>query len=199
MGANTGSFSEIIIKKFKSNCFAIEANVKLFNCIDDRHLTKLNLAVTKKDGPVEFYISQNHEASSLSNSFQNLWKTTEKQTVEGISWNSLRQRLNLDRSEIEVLKMDIEGAELDIIDTLDEENSANVQQITVEFHHWINPDLLERTKQAIKKLLSSGYIAIANKISPSEILFFKKYFKFNPYQQLLFFIYKKLRFKLYEE
>lgn len=199
LGANTGTFSETISRDFKSQCFAIDPNVNLLNSFSNAKITKLNLAVTKMDGPIQFYISENHEASSLINNFQNLWKISEKQMVEGISWNSLLTRLNLNDSKIDVLKMDIEGAELDIIESLDYENSKNIAQITVEFHYWINPNSLERAKQSIKKLLSLKYIAIANKISPSEILFFKEeYRKFNSYQRLLFGLYKKLSFKMYE-
>lgn len=200
LGANTGMFSEMMINKFKSQCFAVEPNKELFERINNRSLTKLNLAITKKDGPVEFYISENHEASSLINNFQTLWKTEEKQTAEGICLNTLLQRLNFANTKIDVLKMDIEGAELDIIESLNYKNSKNIQQITVEFHYWIHPESLVRTKQSINKLLSLGYSAIANTISPSEILFFKKkYFQFNSYQRVLFYLYNKLSFKLYEK
>ena len=200
LGANTGMFSEMIIKKFNSRCFAVEPNKELFEKISEKKLTKLNFAVTKKDGPIEFYISENHEASSLINNFQNLWEIAEKQTVEGISLYNLLQKLKLVDARIDVLKMDIEGAELDIIEALNYKNSKNIQQITIEFHYWINPESAQRAKQSIKKLLSLDYSAIANTISPSEILFFKKkYLQFNFYQLLLFFIYNKLSFKLYEE
>lgn len=198
LGANTGTFSKEIIKQYSSKCFAIEPNIKLFNSINDRMLTKLNFAVTKNDGPIDFYISENHEASSLNNNFQHLWKVTEKQTVEGISLSSLLKRLSLQNSHIDVLKIDVEGAELDIIESFDEENTKEIQQITIEFHHHLSPLLLERTKQSIKKLLALGYMGVSNTISPTEVLFLKyKYFKFNVFQKVLLIIYKKLSFQTF--
>lgn len=198
LGANTGTFSKAIIKQFNSKCFAIEPNVKLFNNINTLYLTKLNYAITKEDGPIDFYLSENDEASSLINNFQQLWNVAEKNIVEGISWNSLIKKLKLDDAKIDVLKMDIEGAELDIIESFNAKNLDNIKQITVEFHHRLNPDLHEKTVQAIKKLLSFGFIGYANTISPVEILFLNnKYFKFNFFQKLLLGAYNKLSFSPY--
>lgn len=198
LGANTGTFSQVITTNYNSKCFAIEPNIKLFNSINDSRLTKLNYAVTKNDGLIDFYISENHEASSLQNNFQDLWKVTGKHTVEGISLISLLQKLGLDKFKVDVLKMDVEGAELDIIDSFDEQNSKNIKQVTIEFHHKLNPNLHERTKQAIKKLLSLGFVGISNTISPTEILFLRdEDFDFNSYQHLLLKIYKKLSFSAY--
>ncbi len=198
LGANTGTFSDILINDFQSKCFAVEPNLTLFNNLNNNKLTKVNAAVTKNDGPVEFFISENHEASSINNNFQTLWSVAEKQTIDGISWESLLTKLSLNSSNIEVLKMDVEGAELDIIDTLNGNNTKNVRQVTIEFHHHLNPGLHDRTRQSIKKLLSLGYTGIANSISPTEVLFLKESnYRFTLFQKVMLAMYKQLRFSPY--
>ena len=63
----------------------------------------------------------------------------------------------LGHQKIDLLKMDIEGAEYDVIDDLID-SRLQVQQILVEFHHgW--PEIgIEKTKNAINRLNQSGYM-----------------------------------------
>jgi len=65
-----------------------------------------------------------------------------------------------------VLKLDIEGSEYSVIDSVDK---IDIPQVAVEFHHWLgdraswshgqidNPYTLEDTKRCIKKLEDMGY------------------------------------------
>ena len=57
-------------------------------------------------------------------------------------------------TDIEVLKMDIEGAELEVIDSLDDEFLRNISQITIEFHDFLGVRHYPRSfrkNRAIKK------------------------------------------------
>jgi FkbM family methyltransferase len=48
-----------------------------------------------------------------------------------------RLLLELGVAEIEVLKLDIEGAELEVIDSLSDDFFHNVGQLTIEFHDFL--------------------------------------------------------------
>lgn len=197
IGANTGSFSKSIINMFNSKCYAVEPN-KILLVNHDSKLTILNAAITITDGPVKFFISENPEASSLDQDFQNLWKTDTMQVVEGLSFKTLLNKFQLSKSAIEILKIDIEGAELDLLDNLRENQLKQINQITVEFHHRLNPSLHDRTKFIIKKLMNAGYTIIADAISPSEILFLKAHqYRFTLYQKLLLKLYRKLSYNAF--
>ena len=64
----------------------------------------------------------------------------------------------LGHHEIDILKMDIEGAEYEVIDDLLDEPIDRIQQILIEFHHWIYPSIsLKATSNAISKLENEGY------------------------------------------
>jgi len=70
----------------------------------------------------------------------------------------------LQHSRIDVLKMDIEGAEYTVIDDL-VASGIVVKQLLVEFHHRWKEVGVSRTKQAVRKLNAAGYRIFA--VSPN--------------------------------
>lgn len=62
----------------------------------------------------------------------------------------------LGHTAIDVLKMDIEGAEYDVLDDLLRERLP-VRQILVEFHHRFTNVGVERTRRAVANLNAAGY------------------------------------------
>lgn len=72
----------------------------------------------------------------------------------------------LGHQEIAILKMDIEGAEYEVIGDLVKTPTVKVRQVLVEFHHWLYPGISVRaTHAAIRKLEKAGYklFAISDK------------------------------------
>jgi FkbM family methyltransferase len=201
LGANEAAFSREMHLLFSCKCFAIEPNAFLFDRINEDFIAKFNYAVTAVDGPVDFYISSNKEASSIIDHFENRWGVQEKQTVQGISFSSLVNELDLGGKDIEVLKIDIEGAELDLIDSLTARDVQNVKQITIEFHDWLNKDLSDRTVGAIKKLISFGfdaYTTTPNHDWPVEMLFLNRdLVRLKPKTRFFLSIFRKVTFLKY--
>lgn len=62
----------------------------------------------------------------------------------------------LGHTKIDILKMDIEGAEYEVIDDI-VKNDIDIRQILVEFHHRFRYADVDRTKKAIGKLNRRGY------------------------------------------
>jgi len=62
--------------------------------------------------------------------------------------------------KIDLLKVDIEGAELDLFENFSQYDSERISQITVEFHDFLDPALRRRVEQCIKKLQGLGYVFI---------------------------------------
>ena len=177
LGANKAEFSKQIFKKYQTICFAIEPDKDLYNTITDKHIVKFKFAIAKVNGPINFYVSNNQEAGSVIENFENKWGSKGTDIVEGVTWNSLIDKLNLENKLISVVKVDIEGSELDLIESFTSENISAVQQITVEFHDWLNRTLHERTLNAIKKLTLLNFITITSTPDhswPVEILFLNK-------------------------
>lgn len=76
IGANAGDFSSIISKNYNSRCFAIEPNPSFHEKIqnfNDSNIILKKFAVSSLDGPVNFHLSSNPEASSLYSNIQLMW------------------------------------------------------------------------------------------------------------------------------
>ena len=76
-------------------------------------------------------------------------------------------------SRIDVLKMDVEGAEYDVLRTL-EEDGIYPTQLLVEFHHRFFPDGIERTRAAIQHLNELQYRLVAVSASGEEYTFVRE-------------------------
>jgi len=192
-GANRGAFSNEMAERFHARCFAVEPDRSLFLLIDDRRTTKFNVAITARDGPSLFFQSTNSEAGSVIRNLQDRWPIAGESTVEGLSWKGFLREAGLTESSIDVLKMDVEGAELDIIESFSRRDLSRVKQITVEFHDWLNEELHARTLKAIRRLTSMDFIGVTdapNHSWPVELLFVNRgLVEFNRTQKALLKLY----------
>ena len=76
----------------------------------------------------------------------------------------------LGHDRIDILKMDIEGAEYDVLDDMIASN-IRPQQVLVEFHHQFKDVHAKRTKVAIKMLNKAGYALFYISGSKRELSF----------------------------
>lgn len=76
----------------------------------------------------------------------------------------------LGHGRIDVLKMDIEGAEYDVIDDL-LKGSIRPGQLLVEFHYWQDLPAVERMRRSVEGLHRAGYRAFARSAHGPEISF----------------------------
>lgn len=73
-------------------------------------------------------------------------------------------------THLDVLKMDVEGAEYDVLDDLIRAR-LDVRQILVEFHHQLKTVGLEPTRRALRTLREAGYLVVAVSDSGHEVSF----------------------------
>ena len=82
--------------------------------------------------------------------------------------STLMQKLG--HSRIDILKMDIEGAEYKVVEDILEAD-FEISQILIEFHHRFSNMGIEKTRQSIRKLNSAGYKIFNVSASGEEISF----------------------------
>ena len=58
---------------------------------------------------------------------------------------------------IDLVKVDIEGAEWDMIEYTESDVLLKARQYTIEFHDFLNPSYRERSEKSVKKLHDLGY------------------------------------------
>lgn len=134
LGANRGHFSNELVAECGCLCYAIEAVPRLFDTIPGHpRIRKFNLAISEKDGPISFCVSSQEESGSVSNLPSDM--VTETITVKGVTLGSFIEAQEIDA--VDLLKIDIEGAETGLLKTIDKHTLSKIRQITVEFHDFL--------------------------------------------------------------
>jgi len=156
LGSNKGEFIRSLRRIRACTCFAVEPNPRLFE-----HLARmpdiraLNYAVAGSAGEVDFHLADNDEASSIVPDGEVVGGTTVR--VKTLGLTDLLARLNVDY--IDLLKVDIEGAEIEMFDAMQDSVASSFGQITVEFHDFCGVPVAS-VERVIKKLRRLGYAAI---------------------------------------
>jgi FkbM family methyltransferase len=130
-GANKGEFCHAVIEAFGCQCLAIEPNPEMFARIAPHaRLRKINVALHRTNEQVQLNISTDSEACSLIRLRGTEYVSAV--TVAGRTLASVAEEEKL--AQIDLLKLDIEGAEVDVFASCTDELLKRVGQITVEFH-----------------------------------------------------------------
>ena len=80
---------------------------------------------------------------------------------------------NLGHARLDLLKMDIEGAEYDVVDDI-LASGVKVTQLLIEFHHRFPDVSIDRTRQAVTKLNAAGYRIFAVSDTGEEYAFIRR-------------------------
>ena len=123
----------------------------------------LHCAVTDEDGTIPFNLADNDEGSSIltlptESYFSCVLRETI--TVPSRTLASILGEIGWDR--VNVLKMDIEGAEVRVLDSLGPEFLGRVGQMTIEFHsdEMFRLDTHAAVEKCLGKLRHSGFLVI---------------------------------------
>jgi hypothetical protein len=76
--------------------------------------------------------------------------------VEMLSWKSFCQTFSIDK--ISILKINIEGGEYGLLNTMDSDDFLKIDQIAVSFHDWTNPLWEKQTLSTINLLEKNGFL-----------------------------------------
>lgn len=151
------SFDLAMIKRFGVNVFAFDPTPKALNWVKAQKLPEefhfFEYGITDYDGTAKFYPPKNSGGVSYS-IFE---KPIDPRRVIIAKVHRLNFFLNmLGHEKIDVLKMDVEGAEYGIIQDLLASN-IRIQQIVLEFHHPLKNFSIYDTNAAIRSLMGGGF------------------------------------------
>ena len=168
LGANKGGFSESIAAQYECRVFAVEPVPEVFQKIKAGELIeKFNYCIAGQSGIRKLHISPATCAA--------LYKTGDTSQEIEVRCVSLDDFISSNGIEhIDLLKVDIEEAEIELFESIKEETLKKIDQITVEFHDFLWPKLKERV-EVIKEKLVKGYYCIPFSITnDGDVLFVKK-------------------------
>ena len=157
VGSNI-DFDLALIKELKTEIFAFDPTPRSIDWVKEQDLPEefkfYPLGLGSKDGEMEFFPPSRESSTHFSpiDRYNNKNVETIKAPVKSLK--SISQELG--HKTIDILKMDIEGAEYDVIDNL-KDQEVEINQILIEFHHMYKGISLEDTRSAIDKLNSLGF------------------------------------------
>lgn len=151
------SFDLAVIDKFGSTVHGFDPTPKSAKWIQDQDLPAQfkyhSVGLAGKNGTITFFAPSNPNFASWS-ATSDAGNRSAKVELPVKSIDFLIRELDL--KIIDVLKMDIEGSENEVIDSL-KDSEIRPSQILVEFHHRIHNTDFAKTKSAIETLESLGY------------------------------------------
>jgi FkbM family methyltransferase len=155
-------FSKLMIEKHNLNAFGVDPTMKhtpALKMLEESTKGKfhhLAIAVTKKDGFITFHESRQNESGSIlleHINMQNDEITT--YNVESVSLSELVRRIGT--TSVDFIKLDIEGAEYELLDKICDEDINPFKQIFIEFHHHCTNHSTQETKFLVQDICSKGF------------------------------------------
>ncbi|UIR54582.1 FkbM family methyltransferase [Sphingobacterium sp. SRCM116780] len=169
------SFDEAIIEKHNCHVFGYDPTPKSIDWISKRtdlspkfHFQPIGL--DNETGLAHFNLPKNKE--HVSGSIINHQNVDENNIVE-VQMKSLKDILKENNHQhIDILKMDIEGSEYKVIDSI-LNSSIEIKQILLEIHERFFDNGKEKTKSLLNSLHQHGYQVFGVSDSLEEISFIK--------------------------
>ena len=157
-GSNIG-MSVIYFKMIypNSEVLAFEPDEEAFACLEENmkaneiHAVCLNRkAISNKEGDMDFYYDQDNPGSLGMSTFRERMPKNKK-VVESVLLSKYIDR------EVDFLKLDIEGAERDVVEDLSNEGKLSyIKQILIEYHHHIVKDI-DALSHMLRYLEDAGF------------------------------------------
>jgi FkbM family methyltransferase len=167
LGANVGRFSAEFLARFpgaevilaEGDPYLVELLLREFGR-EGRVRLFQGLVGAESRRDVSFHLCRVPEGNSIHQRFGETWTPGETREirVEMISLPDLLARAGCDR--VDLLKMDVEGSEWEILEHFSDREASLVQQLSVEFHDFMDPSLLPRTERCVERLRALGYTAL---------------------------------------
>jgi FkbM family methyltransferase len=162
LGACKGEFINELEKNYKiKKAVLVEANPSNFKHLTekDNHILYNRVISNESDSLVKFYEDPKspYNGTKFFNYFDGIEHHIPTITIEDIIKEN-----NI--TYIDILKIDIEGSEYEIMPSISDETYNIINQITIEFHDFINTELKKETEKIIDKLEKMGFSRISKPI-----------------------------------
>jgi FkbM family methyltransferase len=169
LGANHGHFALAMVDRFRCQALCVEPDPSIYpELASNPKISAINAAVSTHGGRAKFYVAQNQECSSLIR--PSVSETIDEIECQTVTMDTLLAKI--DGKQIDVLKIDIEGLELELLTTLDHRTLDRINQLTVEFHESLGIGSAKEVVAIIQRLRDFGFGAVRGSFFDySDVLF----------------------------
>jgi FkbM family methyltransferase len=168
-------FAEELAARFGARCLLVDPTRKhsdVLNawCDRDRRFQYLCAALGSTPGRMQFFESRQQVSGSIFPTHRNVaGGDVDTYEVPVVTLDDLVRQVG---GHIDVLKIDVEGAEFDVLEQASGAALAAIDQILVEFHDGTIPEFSRRDRdRAIRPLMASGFKAV--EYNGRDVLFFR--------------------------
>lgn len=137
IGGNYGFFTLNAIIKGASKIYSVEPYKPAFDHINKlsqkfTEIIPINMAVSKTDGVVQMFVNEDASATNCVTNYGELFGRESNETeVNSININTLLDSIP---ERINFMKVDCEGSEMDIFQTITEKNIRRIDKMVIETH-----------------------------------------------------------------
>lgn len=169
LGASHGEFSKFIRDNYGSNVYAVEAVTEVCDELEGKEsIQAFNYCISDTNEQCEVVIPSDQHASNKVGKVEG-----ETITVPGITLEKFIKDQGIEGADL--IKMDIEGAEIEVFETISDNVLEKINQITVEFHDFLWPEMHEDVESIKRKMKSKGFYVISFSIrNNGDVLFIRK-------------------------
>jgi FkbM family methyltransferase len=183
IGANQGQFTRTMIQKFGCRVHAVEPNPHLCANLQELAIpgvTVYGVALADTRGPHLFRLMNNSESSHFCTPDNSIEGVVQ---VEAVTLEDLISEIP--DAGIGLVKMDVEGAEIDVLERVPARALERVKQLTVEFHQFMYPESRVRIEAVKKRFTDSGYWVVDFSRTNYDVLFVHPNVRPSPYIRAL--------------
>ena len=169
LGANNGHFASAIVDRFQCQAICVEPDPGIYPALaSNPKISAINAAVTTQAGRAKFYLTKNRECSSLIR--PSVSETVEEIECQTVTMDTLLAKFG--SKQVDVLKVDIEGFELELLTSLDHRTLDRINQLTVEFHESLGIGSTKEVLAIIQRLRDFGFGVVRGSFFDySDVLF----------------------------
>ena len=167
LGMNKGEFSKTICN-FKKNLYitGVELNTDLMSGLNKfNNFYIKNLVIAGHSGKIKFYEVEHSTRKEYFGKIYTIildekWKIKKEFETKCISLNEfISESMKVAKiDKVDLIKLDIEGAEINALNSLDEDTLNKIKQITLEFHGFMFASQTQQVTKLTKKLKEYFYI-----------------------------------------
>ncbi len=168
LGVNAGEFAIAMIDHFGCTVVGVEPVPELYAALPELEgLTVDPLAITPDGKSATLHINPSSTAATIDQRLSHPDAPTV--VVHGITLAGFLDRHGLQRAPL--VKVDIEGAEIAMIQNATLQTLQRVDQFTIEFHDFLHPEMAEDVRRTETRLRSAGFAELSLSGDNSDILF----------------------------
>jgi len=171
LGANRGEFAHELIRRSGCRVHAVEPLSCLYTHIPPSpRLTLYPIAIGGSNGRARLKVFRSRCASLLA-SRQNE-TALQEEDVDVLDLHSLLALIGAEH--IDLMKVDVEGAELDMLESALSSDLERIGLMTIEFHDFIYPEQRPRVESIKGRLRSIGFRLINFSLDNTDVLFINR-------------------------